>query len=60
MTPRPRDLTATYPERQHGARHEFARWREANPQFTSKALLDAWAEIRRAWGLSAPPQRKTP
>ena len=50
----------SHDQRQKAARIEFARWREANPQFTSRALLDAWARIRLAWGLSAPPQRKTP
>lgn len=47
-----------YAQRQTHARQEFARWREQNPQFTSKELLDAWASIRRAWGVSHEPQPK--
>lgn len=49
--------------RQIGARQEFAKWREANPNFSSRELLEEWARIRRAWGLGTPPKparRKTP
>ena len=49
-----RDLSASFNERTTGSRVEFAQWREAHPDFTSQELLDAWASIRRAWGLSRP------
>ena len=52
--------TLPYAQRQTAARQEFAQWRERNPQFSSKELLDAWASIRRAWGLSQPPTPRTP
>ena len=48
-----------YAQRQTRARQEFAQWREAHPQFTSKELLDAWARIRRAWGVSHEQKPKT-
>ena len=40
--------------RQIGARQEFAAWREAHPNFTSRELLDQWRRIRVAWGLRKP------
>ena len=46
-----RDLDAAYDRRQRGAREEFAAWRAAHPDFTSKELLDNWKRIRRAWHL---------
>lgn len=49
-----RDLHARHDLRQIGAREEFARWREAHPNFTSRELLDHWQRIRVAWGLSPP------
>lgn len=49
-----RHLDAAYDLRQRGAREEFAAWREAHPDFTSKELLDNWKQIRRAWNLSQP------
>lgn len=58
-----RDLTAAYAARERGARQEFAAWRAAHPNFTSRELLDNWARIRRAWHLGAPepkPRKKTP
>lgn len=50
----------TYAQRQTHARQEFADWRERHPQFTSQELLDAWARIRRAWGVSTPPTPRKP
>lgn len=47
-----RDLTASLEERERGSNEEFAQWREANPNFTSKELLAKWADIRIAWGIS--------
>ena len=57
-----RDLSAAYDRRQRGARHEFAAWREAHPDFTSQELLDNWKRIRRAWNLGpkAPKPRISP
>jgi len=59
-----RDLSAAYDVRERGARQEFAAWREAHPDFTSRELLDNWARIRRAWYLGPPEpksgKRKTP
>lgn len=49
-----RDLTAAYAVRERSARQEFAAWREAHPNFTSRELLDHWQQIRRAWNLSQP------
>lgn len=49
-----RDLDAAYDRRQMGARQEFAAWRQAHPDFTSKELLDNWKQIRCAWNLSQP------
>ena len=49
-----RHLDASHALRQRGAREEFAAWREAHPDFTSKELLDNWKWIRRAWNLSQP------
>lgn len=54
-----RDLDAAYDQRQRGARQEFTAWREENPDFTSKELLDHWRRIRRAWGLT-PPEKPRP
>ena len=48
----PRDLTASLEERERGSRVEFDEWRKARPNFTSKELLDQWADIRIAWGIS--------
>lgn len=59
-----RDLDAAYDRRQRDAREEFAAWREAHPDFTSRELLDNWQRIRRAWQLGPPEpkpgERKTP
>ncbi len=59
-----RDLDAAHDRRQRGAREEFAAWREAHPDFTSRDLLDHWQRIRRAWRLGPPEppprKRKTP
>mgnify|MGYP001766040782 CR=1 FL=1 len=59
-----RDLNVAYDRRQRGAREQFAAWREAHPDFTSRELLDHWQRIRRAWRLGPPepppPKRKTP
>ena len=59
-----RHLDAAYALRQRGAREEFAAWREAHPDFTSKELLENWKQIRRAWRLGPPEplprKRKTP
>ena len=59
-----RDLAAAYDRRQRGAREEFAAWRAAHPDFTSRELLDNWKQIRRVWHLGPPEppprQRKTP
>ena len=58
-----RDLDAAHDRRQRGARQEFAAWREAHPDFTSKELLDNWKRIRCAWHLGPPepkPRKKTP
>lgn len=52
--PQPPEIRAPNPSResrQASARQEFAAWREAHPDFTTRELLDAWARIRRAWGL---------
>lgn len=38
-------------QRQKAANQELAQWRERNPQFTSKELLDAWRSIRQRWHL---------
>lgn len=46
--------------RQIGAREEFAAWRAANPNFTSRELLDQWRRIRIAWGLSQPKKSRKP
>lgn len=46
--------------RQSGAREEFAAWRAAHPNFTSRELLDQWHRIRVAWGLSKPEKSRTP
>ena len=40
--------------RQIGARQEFAAWRAAHPNFTSREMLDQWRRIRVAWGLRKP------
>lgn len=40
-----------YSQRQKAANHEFAKWREHHPNFTSKELLDAWRTIRQTWKL---------
>ena len=53
-----RNLSASFNERTTGSRVEFAQWREAHPDFTSQELLDAWASIRRAWGLSQPDRKR--
>ena len=45
------EIDASHDLRQTRARQEFAAWREAHPDFTSKELLDEWARIRRAWNL---------
>jgi len=59
-----RHLDAAYALRQRGAREEFAAWRAAHPDFTSRELLDNWKRIRRAWQLGPPEppprKRKTP
>ena len=49
-----RDLSAAYDVRERGAQQEFAAWREAHPDFSSKELLDNWKHIRCAWNLSQP------
>lgn len=46
----------SYIQRQTAARQDVARWCEQNPRFTSKELLDAWKNIRIAWGVSREPQ----
>lgn len=40
-----------YDQRQKAANQEFARWRERNPQFTGRELLEAWRAIRQTWKL---------
>lgn len=55
-----RTLEATLNDRQRFARIEFARWREENPDFTHKELLDNWRRIRIAWNLTSTKPRKTP
>lgn len=50
--PHPKPLPSQE-HRQRAARVEFAQWRERNPHFTSKELLDAWREIRVRWKLMA-------
>ena len=59
-----RNLDASHALRQRGAREEFAAWREAHPNFTSRELLDHWQRICRAWRLGPPEppprKRKTP
>ncbi len=54
-----RNLSASFNERTIGSRVEFDQWREAHPDFTSKELLDAWASIRRAWGLNQPDRKRS-
>lgn len=49
-TPKP---LPSHDSRQRAARLEFAQWRERNPNFTSKELLDAWRQIRSRWKLTA-------
>ena len=50
----------TYAQRQTAARQEFAQWRQQNPRFTSRELLDTWKAIRIHWGLSTPPTPRNP
>ena len=49
-----RNLTASIQERERGSNEEFAKRREANPNFTSKELLNQSADIRIAWRISKP------
>lgn len=42
----------SYLERQKAAQHEFAKWREENPLFTSRELLEVWRAIRQNWRLT--------
>lgn len=55
-----RHLGAAYALRQRGAWQEFAAWRAAHPDFTSKELLDNWKHIRCAWNLSQPEKPRKP
>ena len=55
-----RRIISSLDERQRYAREEFAQWREANPDFSSKELIDNWKRIRIAWGISEPPKPKKP
>lgn len=38
-------------QRQKAANLELAQWRERNPLFTTRELLDAWRAIRQRWHL---------
>ena len=57
--PPQRDLTASLNDREQGARREFAKWREAHPNFEHKELMDNWHRIRVAWNISKPDKKKT-
>ena len=56
--PPQRDLTASLNDREQGARREFAKWREAHPNFEHKELMDNWHRIRVAWNISKPDKKK--
>ncbi|MBK8752342.1 MAG: hypothetical protein IPL99_12160 [Candidatus Competibacteraceae bacterium] len=53
-----RNLSASFNERTTGSRVEFAKWREANPNFTHTSLMDNWKRIRIAWGVSEPDKKR--
>lgn len=53
-----RNLSASFNERTTGSRVEFAKWREANPDFTHTTLMDNWHRIRVAWGVSEPHKKR--
>ena len=53
-----RNLSAGFHERTTGSRVEFAKWREAHPDFTSAELLENWRRIRVAWGLCQPDRKQ--
>ena len=57
--PPQRDLSASLNDRERGSRVEFAKWREAHPNFTHNELLDNWKRIRVAWNISKPDKKKT-
>ena len=57
--PPQRDLSASFDERERGARIEFTRWRTDHPNFTHHELLDNWKRIRVAWNISKPDKKKT-
>lgn len=42
----------SHDERHQGAALEFREWRELNPGFSTRNLLEAWRKIRLAWGLT--------
>lgn len=42
----------SHDEKRKGAALEFREWRELNPGFSTKDMLDAWRRIRIAWGLT--------
>lgn len=48
----------SYQERQKAAQNEFAKWREENPLFTSRELMDAWRAIRQNWRLTDTSDRR--
>ncbi len=42
----------SYDEKRKGAANDFQQWREANPGFSTPAMLTAWRTIRIGWGLT--------